>query len=306
MSSGFKKVGVVGLGQMGSGIAQVAASSGFPTVAMDITEDRVRLGRSRIGESLERLARAYESTGGRKGISPVEKDAVLGRLTESLRLQELLGADIVIEAVTENTDQKLKLIAELAELGYDRFLVSNTSSIPITRLASAYPYPDRFMGMHFMNPVPVQRGCELVRGFGTSDETVRVITEFCRELNKEPIFAEDGPGFGINRMLVPFLIEAVKVVEQGIMSCEDADKMTLCAGHAMGPITTLDYVGLDTTLAISGVLQEELGDAYRPPNLLKQLVRSGCLGLKNGRGFYIWEDGKKAGANPFVKRYRRT
>jgi 3-hydroxybutyryl-CoA dehydrogenase len=161
------------------------------------------------------------------------------------------------------------------------------------------------MGMHFMNPVPVQPGCELIHGLLTSDETCNRITEFSRELGKEPIFAEDKAGFGINRMFVPFLIEAVRVVEEGVMDCDNADKTTLCLGQKMGPITTLDYVGLDTTLSIAEVLETDLGPRYKAPDLLRKLVAAGFLGMKNGKGFYLWEDGKKIKVNPAVERYRR-
>ena len=197
------------------------------------------------------------------------------------------------------------MIGSIATAGFNKLLVSNTSSISITRLGSAYSHPDRFMGMHFMNPVPVQPGCELIRGLLTSNETWQRVTAFCGELGKEPILAEDKAGFGINRMFVPFLVEAVKVVEEGIMSCEDADKTTLCLGQKMGPITTLDFVGLDTTLAIAEVLENELGPNYHAPDLLRKLVAAGFFGMKNGKGFYLWEKGKKTGVNPAVARYRR-
>jgi 3-hydroxybutyryl-CoA dehydrogenase len=190
-------------------------------------------------------------------------------------------------------------------MGYRKLLVSNTSSISITRLGSAYSAPEKFMGMHFMNPVPIQPGCELIRGFLTSDETFQTVVEFCGELGKKPIRAEDKAGFGINRMFVPFLNEAVKLIEEGIMSCEDADKTTLCLGHRMGPITTLDFVGLDTTLAIAQVLEKDLGPGYKPADLLCKLVAAGLYGIKNGRGFYLWDHGKKVGINPAVQRYLR-
>lgn len=305
MSSGIHRVGVIGIGLMGSGIAQVAATRGFDTRVVDVTEEIVQKGRQRIHESLGRLVQSYDKSGGKSGISTGEKEKTLDRLQASTDRRMLLECDIIIEAIVENESAKKEMIASLAALGFEEMLVSNTSSISITRLASAYAHPDRFMGMHFMNPVPVQPGCELIRGLLTSDETFHRAGEFCRELGKEPIFAEDKAGFGINRMFVPFLNDAVKVVEEGIMSCEDVDKTTLCLGHKMGPITTLDYVGLDTTLAIARVLAKELGPGYMPADLLCKLVAAGFYGIKNGRGFYLWDHGKKTGVNPAVLRYRR-
>ncbi len=305
MSSANRRVGVIGMGLMGSGIAQVAGTRGFETVVVDVTPEIVAGGMERIRDSLRRLSESYRKTNGQSGIAPDEEAKIIARIKPSTDRRALLDCDIVIEAVIEDETTKKQLISTLGELGYRKLLVSNTSSISITRLAGAYTSPDKFMGMHFMNPVPLQPGCELIRGFLTAAETFQSIVEFCRELGKEPIFAEDKAGFGINRMFVPFLNEAVKLVEEGIMSCEDADKTTLCLGHKMGPITTLDYVGLDTTLAIAGVLERELGPAYKPADLLCKLVAAGCYGVKNGRGFYIWEQGKNAGVNPAVQRYRR-
>ena len=303
--SEIHKVGVIGIGLMGSGIAQLAATRGFDTVVVDLTANIVERGMARIREGLERLVQSHEKSAGKTGIAASEREQILGRLRASTDREELLDCDILIEAIVENEGAKKEVIASLSGKGYQKLLVSNTSSISITRLANVYRYPDRFMGMHFMNPVPLQTGCELIRGFLTSPETWETVTAFCRELGKEPILAEDKAGFGINRMFVPFLIEAVKVVEEGIMSCEDADKTTLCLGHKMGPITTLDFVGLDTTLAIAEILETELGPSYKPPDLLRKLVAAGCYGMKSEKGFYLWEQGKKVGVNPAVARYQR-
>jgi 3-hydroxybutyryl-CoA dehydrogenase len=199
---------------------------------------------------------------------------------------------------------KAALYEQLVALGYQRLLASNTSSISITHLASNYSQPERFMGLHFMNPVPVQPGVEVIRGLLTANETARTCTAVVEALGKVPIPAEDKAGFGINRMFVPYLNEAVKVIEEGIMSVEDADKTTLCLGHKMGPLSTLDYVGLDTAMAVAEVLEGELGAAYKPAPLLKRLVQAGCYGLKNGRGFYLYEEGKPPVVNPAVARYR--
>jgi 3-hydroxybutyryl-CoA dehydrogenase len=303
-ASGIKKVGVAGIGLMGSGIAQVAATCGFDTIVTDTSEEVVKRGMARIEDSLSKLVASYERSKGQRGMSAEQRSATLEKLQGTSDLKRLLDCDIVIEAVTENYAVKANLYQELVRLGYRHLLASNTSSISITHLASNYSLPEKFMGLHFMNPVPIQPGVEVIRGLLTSDDTARVCTAFAQELGKVPIPAEDKAGFGINRMFVPYLNEAVKVIEEGIMSIEDADKTTLCLGHKMGPLTTLDYVGLDTALAVAEVLEAELGAAYKPAPLLKRLVQAGCYGMKNGKGFYVYEEGKPPIVNPAVARYR--
>lgn len=305
MGSGIQKVGVIGIGLMGSGIAQVAATRGFETVVIDVSEEILARGIERIRDSLRRLVESHQRSGGKSGIAAEEETKIIDRLKTATEHDALLDRDILIEAVIEDETAKKNLISSLSRKGFAKLFVSNTSSISITRLAGTYAFPEKFMGMHFMNPVPVQPGCELIRGFLTSEQTYQCVVAFCRELGKEPILAEDKAGFGINRMFVPFLCEAIKVVEEGIMSCDDTDKTTLCLGHKMGPITTLDYVGLDTTLAIVQVLERELGPGYKAPDLLAKLVAAGFYGMKNDRGFYLWAKGKKIGVNPAVERYRR-
>jgi 3-hydroxybutyryl-CoA dehydrogenase len=303
-TSGIEKIGVIGIGLMGSGIAQVSAAYGFDTVVTDMSDELVKRGMARIEDSLSKLTASYERSKGQRGMSPEQRDATLAKLRGTSNLQDLLGCGLIIEAVTENYAVKAALYEQLVRLGYRHLLASNTSSISITHLASNYSQPEKFMGLHFMNPVPIQPGVEVIRGLLTSDDTARTCTVLVEEIGKTPIPAEDKAGFGINRMFVPYLNEAVKVIEEGIMSVEDADKTTLCLGHKMGPLTTLDYVGLDTAMAVAEVLEAELGAAYKPAPLLKRLVQAGCYGMKNGKGFYLYEEGKPPVVNPAVSRYR--
>jgi len=302
--SGLKKIGVIGIGTMGNGIAQVSAQSGFDTVVMDVDANVLERGLDAISRSLDRLVKAFEKSDGEKGITADAKDEALGRLTTSSSIDDLLDCDLIIEAVPERPELKERINRELAEKGFDKILVSNTSGISITRLGAAYGKPDLFMGMHFMNPVPMQKGVEIIRGLATSDSTYETVVALCHDLGKIEIPAEDKAGFAINRMFVPFVNEAIRVVEEGIAAVDDVDKCTYCLGHKMGPLMTADYVGLDTMLFICEVIEEEFGSFYKPSPLLKRLVESGQLGAKTGSGFYNWEKYKAAGVNPDVARYR--
>lgn len=300
----ISKVGVIGIGTMGSGIAQVSATSGFDTVVVDVSQEVLDRGMARIKSSLDKLVASFEKSGGQKGISSEKRDESLSRLRTSTSLEDVLDRDIICEAVFEDYKVKADTFRKLTELGYDKIIASNTSSITITSLASNYKYPEKFIGMHFMNPVPIQPGVEVIRGLLTSDETYETVISLCGKLGKVPIPAEDKAGFGINRMFIPFVNEAARVVEEGIMSVEDADKTTLCLGHKMGPLRTMDFVGLDVIVAVCNVLEKEFGSAYRASPLLKRLVEAGQLGMKTGAGFYIYEEGKEPYVNPAVARYR--
>ena len=302
--SGLSRIGVIGIGTMGNGITQVAAQSGFDTVVMDVSDEVLERGMGIIAKSLDRLVKAHEKSGGEKGITAEAKDEALGRITTTTELKDLLGCELIIEAAPELPNLKEQINGKLASLGYDKLLVSNTSGISITRLAAAYGKPELFMGMHFMNPVPMQKGVEIIRGLKTSDATYDVVVKLCHDLGKIEIPAEDKAGFAINRMWVPFVNEAIRVVEEGIATVEDVDKCTLCLGHRMGPLMTADYVGLDTMLFIADVLEEEFGSPYKASPLLKRMVESGQLGTKSGIGFYKWDGFKAAGINPDVERYR--
>lgn len=302
--SGLSSIGVIGIGVMGNGIAQVCAQCGFTTKVMDVSDAALERGMGQLKKSLERLVAAHEKSGGEKGISGEQRDAALTRLSTTTRLEELLNCELIIEAVPEKPELKEQINRRLGELGFAGFLVSNTSGISITRLATAFGVPARYMGMHFMNPVPMQQGVEIIRGLLTSDETYAKVVALCHDLGKTEIPAEDKAGFAINRMWVPFVNEAIRIVEEGVAAVEDVDKCTLCLGHRMGPLMTADYVGLDTMLFIAEVLAAEYGSPYMPSPLLRRLVEAGCLGAKNGLGFYSWADGKPAGVNPAVVRYR--
>jgi 3-hydroxybutyryl-CoA dehydrogenase len=285
----IRTVGVVGCGLMGSGIAEVCARAGYQTIVREVDDGALARG-------LERLNQSMGTAVSRGRLTEEDRDAALGRLEGVTDLGALAGCDLVIEAVTENLGAKQEVFQILdATCGPETILASNTSSIPIIDLASVTTRPDRVLGMHFMNPVPVMRLIEYVRAITTSDETLDRARAFGESLGKRVIVAKDRAGFIVNMLLVPYLLEAIRMYESGFASKEDIDVgMLLGTNHPMGPLTLLDYVGLDTTYYIANILYEELHEPkYAPPPLLKQMVTAGFLGRKSGRGFYDYERGEK-------------
>ncbi|HEY7862514.1 MAG TPA: 3-hydroxybutyryl-CoA dehydrogenase [Thermoanaerobaculia bacterium] len=278
----IRTVGVVGGGQMGNGIAHVAAASGLAVVLADLEESLLEKARATIGRNLDREVAKGKRTA-------ADKDATLGRLTTTTDLSRLSSANIVIEAVVENEEVKKDLFGRLdAICGASAILASNTSSISITRLAAVTRRPDRFIGMHFMNPVPVMGLVEVIRGLATSDETAHGVEALAVRMGKTPIFCNDFPGFVSNRVLMPMINEAIEALREGVASREAIDGiMKLGMSHPMGPLTLADFIGLDTCLAVMQVLHEGLADSkYRPCPLLVKYVEAGWLGRKTKRGFY--------------------
>jgi len=278
----IRTIGVVGAGQMGSGIAHVAAASGFTVLLADLEGPYLQKARASIERNLER-----EVAKGKR--APQEKAAALERITTSPVLSGFAEADVVIEAVVEDEAVKKDLLRKLDSICPERtILASNTSSISITRLAGATGRPDRFIGMHFMNPVPVMALVEVIRGIATSDETAARIEALARTMGKTPILCNDSPGFISNRVLMPMINEAIEALREGVGTREAIDGiMKLGMNHPMGPLTLADFIGLDTCLAILRVLQAGFGDPrYRPSPLLVRMVDAGWLGKKSGRGFY--------------------
>jgi 3-hydroxybutyryl-CoA dehydrogenase len=276
------KVGVLGAGLMGSGIAEVCAKSGYETVVREVSDELVRKGVQRVESS---LAKAVE----RGKLAAAESNAARARVTATTRVEELARCDVVIEAVIENLEAKKELFGQLDELcGEATIFCSNTSSLTITELSAATRRPDRFAGLHFFNPVPVMKLVEVVRTIATSDGTIETLLDFARSLGKEPVLAKDNSGFIVNRLLVPYLLDAVRALEEGVGSKEDIDRgMELGCGHPMGPLKLLDFVGLDTTYAIAEIMFSEYREKrFAPPPLLKRMVLAGRHGRKSGRGFY--------------------
>jgi 3-hydroxybutyryl-CoA dehydrogenase len=278
----IKTVGVLGCGLMGSGIAQVSAQAGYKTIVREVEQKLLDKGLSRIHKFL--------SDGVEKGkVAPELRDKTLANLRGTTGFDDFKDCDLVIEAIIENIDDKAAGYRELEQVvGQNTIFCSNTSSLCITELAAKTTRPAKFAGLHFFNPVPLMKLVEVIRGLTTSDETYHAVFEFAQSLGKEPITAPDKPGFIVNRLLVPYLLDAIRSYENGLGTIEDIDKgMKLGTGYPMGPFTLLDFVGLDTTYYIANIMFEEYREpAYAPPPLLKRMVLAGRLGKKSGQGFY--------------------
>ncbi len=278
----IKTIGVIGAGQMGSGITQVAAASGFSVIMNDIKDEFVERGFSTIEKSLGRMVK-------KEKISPEDQKAILGRIEGSTSLSDMVKADFVVEAATENEGLKLKIFTDLDECCKDEIiLASNTSSISITKIAGVTKRPEKVIGMHFMNPVPMMALVEIIDGLATSVETNKIVTDLSVAMGKTPIPANDFPGFVANRILMPMINEAMYALFEGVGTPENIDQIIkLGMNHPMGPLALADLVGLDTCLAILKVLHSGLGDPkYRPCPILQKYVDAGWLGVKTGRGIY--------------------
>src|SRR5436190_5880801 len=278
----IKTVGVLGCGLMGSGIAQVSAAAGYKTIVREVDQAFLDKGLGRIKKFLD--------DGVAKGkVTSEARDKTLGNLSGATTFDALKDCDLIVEAIVENLDEKRKTYAALEPLlKPEAIIVSNTSSLCITELAATTKRPDQFGGLHFFNPVPLMKLVEVIRGLTTSENTYRQVFDFAKSLGKEPITAPDRPGFIVNRLLVPYLLDAVRAYENGLGTLEDIDNgMKLGCGHPMGPFTLLDFVGLDTTYYIANIMFDEFREpAYAPPPLLKRMVLAGRLGRKSGQGFY--------------------
>ena len=278
----IKKIGVIGAGQMGHGIALVSAQAGFTVVLRDIKKEYVEKGTQRIEKFLNKSVEKGK-------MKEAEKKEILSRISTTTKLTDLKDMDIVIEAIFENVDAKKELFAKLDGIcKKDTFFASNTSTIPITDIASATNRPEKFIGMHFMNPVPLMKLVEVIRGLRTNDDTAELVHQLSEKMGKTPVEVNDGPGFVSNRLLMPMINEAVFCLESGIGTAEHIDMvMKLGMNHPMGPLALADLIGLDIVLNIMTVLYEGFNDSkYRPCPLLKKMVQAGELGRKSGKGFY--------------------
>jgi 3-hydroxybutyryl-CoA dehydrogenase len=281
---GIQSVGIIGAGTMGNGIAQACAVSGLNVVMVDINDAAVAKGLSTIAGSLDRLIKKEKMT-------EAEKSAALARIKTSTNYQDFTGSQMVIEAATENYDLKIKILKQLDGIvSKDTIIASNTSSISITQMAAEVSNPQRFIGMHFFNPVPLMTLVEIIRGLQTDDQTHGLVQEMSKVLGKEPITVKNAPGFVVNRILVPMINEAFFVLAEGLATPEDIDAgMKLGCNHPIGPLALADMIGLDTCLAIMEVYFKNFNDSkYRPCPLLREMVAAGYLGRKSGKGVYSY------------------
>lgn len=284
----IQKVGILGCGLMGSGIAQVCAQSGFETVVREIEQKFIDKGFAIIEKNLKRAVEKGK-------ISKQDRDAIWSRLKGTLDLENLQDSDLIIEAVVENLEVKNEMFSTLDKICPAKtILASNTSSLTIIAMAASTNRPDRFCGLHFFNPVPVMQLVEVIKTIATSQETIDTCFEFCQRIGKKPVLAKDNSGFIVNRLLVPYLLDSIRVLEQGIASIEDIDTgMVLGLNYPMGPLTLLDFVGLDTTYSIANIMFEEYREQrFAPPPLLKKMVLAGYYGRKSGKGFYDYSGDK--------------
>jgi 3-hydroxybutyryl-CoA dehydrogenase len=278
----IKTVGVLGCGLMGAGIAQVSAASGYKTIVREVNQ-------TLLDKGLGRIRKFLDDGVAKEKVTTEQRDRTLGNLSGATDFGAMASCDLIIEAIIENIDEKSAAYTALeGVVGVHTILASNTSSLCITELAARTKRPDRFGGLHFFNPVPLMKLVEVVRGLTTSDETYQSLMEFSRSLGKEPVTAPDKPGFIVNRLLVPYLLDAIRCYERGLGTIEDIDKgMKLGCGHPMGPLTLLDFVGLDTTYYIANIMFDEYKDPmFAAPPLLKRMVLAGKTGRKVGEGFY--------------------
>ena len=291
----IQKVGVVGCGLMGSGIAQVCAQAGFATVVREVAPELVDKGLKGIEKNLGRLVEKGNLTEAQQG-------EIRGRLTGTTAIEDLKDCDVIVEAIIEQLPAKRELFGKLDGLcPASTIFASNTSSLTITEIATATKRPDRFVGLHFFNPVPVMKLVEVVRTIATDPAAYEEMVAFGAKLGKTPVRAHDSTGFIVNRLLVPYLLDAIRALEEGVGSIEDVDNsMKLGCGHPMGPLTLLDFVGLDTTFYIANIMFEEFRERrFAPPPLLKRMVLAGWNGRKAGRGFYDYSDPAKPKAMKF-------
>ena len=280
----IRSMGIIGAGTMGGGIAQVAATAGLSVTLFDVSDAIVRKGIDKIANALGRQV-------AKGSLTSQAKDAALSLLKTSTQYEAMRDADIIVEAATENFELKSKIIKQVeAAARADAIIATNTSSLSVTRLASLVATPERFVGMHFFNPVPAMRLVEVVRGLQTNDQTVETVSALAKQLGKSPIVVKNMPGFVVNRILLPMINEAFFVLEQGEATPEEVDEgMKLGCNHPMGPLALADLIGLDVVLAITEVLHREFGDPkYRPSQRLKELVDAGYLGRKTGHGVYAY------------------